>query len=190
MANISRPFGFRPVMYQGGAKYSGQVRQYHVPASDGTALAPGDLVKLTGAGDANGVATVTRVTANTDLTVGAVVGFVADRTYENQIFRSASTLRYVLVADDPNLVYEAQANAAFAAATDPGLNAGVTFTAVGATGMSNMQIDMATKATTATLPVRILGLKQSVENDITDTSNLKVLVMINSHQFKVGTAGL
>lgn len=191
MPNVSRPLGARPVMYFGGAMYTGAARLYHIPASDATALTIGDLVKLTGNGDANGVPSITRYAANTDLMIGSIVGFLPDRLYENQIFRTASTLRYVFVADDPNLVYEVQANAAFAATTDPGLNVGVTFTAVStATGLSNMQLDMATKATTSTLPFRIVGLKQSVENDITDTSNMKVLVAVNNSQAKVGATGL
>lgn len=192
MANVSRPMGFRPIMYRGGAPYNGQARVYYVPASDSTALAVGDLVKLVGTADADGVQTITRVSDGAaDAPVGAVVGFVPDKTYEAQTHRTASTLRYAIVADDPNLVFEAQADEAITIATDIGLCAAVTVTAVTtATGVSNMQIDASTKATTATLPVKMIGLRSAPINDVTDTSNLKVLCIINNHPYKAGVAGV
>lgn len=192
MPNVSRPMGFRPVMYLGGACYTGQVRKYHIPASDGTAVAVGDLVKLVGTADANGVQTVTRVSDGAaDAPIGSVVGFVPDRAFESQTHRSASTLRYALVANDPNLVYEAQADEAITIAADIGLNAAVTVTAINTTtGVSNMQVDASTKATTATLPVKIIGLVSEPANDIADTTNLKVLCIINNHPYKAGVAGV
>lgn len=192
MANVSRPLGFSPVMYQGGAVYNGQVRMYHLPASDGTAVAVGDLVKLVGTADANGVQTITRVSDGAaDAPVGAVVGFLPDKVYESQTHRSASTLRYAFVADDPNLVFEAQSDGALTVATDIGLNCAVTTTAVtAATGVSNMQIDISEKATTSTLPVKMIGLRSAPINDVSDTSNLKVLCIINNHPYKAGVAGV
>lgn len=192
MANVSRPFGARPVMYKGGAVYSGAARMYCIPASDGTACTIGDLVKLVGTADANGVAIVARLSnGSTDVPVGAIVGFVYDKNYDSQIHRSASTLRYALVADDPNLLFEMQASGTYGYATDAGLNSGVTVTAISTTtGLSNMQVDLATKATTATLPVKIIGAKQGPDNDATDTSNVRLLVSLNNHAFSNGVTGV
>lgn len=46
MANVSRVNGFTPVQHLDGSPYNGQFRTYSVPASDGTALGVGDVVKL------------------------------------------------------------------------------------------------------------------------------------------------
>lgn len=194
MPNVSRPNGFRPVKHMDGSAWNGQLEKFAVLASDATALYTGDLVKLSGAADASGLAAVTRiVTAATDVPVGVVVGFEVDYSSPNSpgAFRAASTARYALVCVDPSVVYEAQASGAYGIATDAGLNAAPTVTAGSATtGVSGMQVDLATKATTATLPLKILGLVQRVDNDLTDTSNMKVHVVINSHALNGGVAGV
>jgi hypothetical protein len=58
MANVDRVWGFRPVGTSNGSPYNGQVRKYYIPSTDSTAVFQGDLVKLAGGADANGVATV------------------------------------------------------------------------------------------------------------------------------------
>lgn len=191
MANANRPMGLRPLYYQGGAAYTGQVTRYVVLAGDGTALFMGDPVKLVGTGDANGVASITRCTANADVPVGVVVGFVPDKNYEAQTYRTGSTLRYVLVADDPNLVFEVQANGTFGYATAPGQNVGMTYTAGStSTGLSNVVADLASLGTSSALPLKVLGAKPGPDNDSTDTSNVRLLVTIQNHMFKPGVTGV
>jgi hypothetical protein len=197
MASVSRINGFRPVKSITGAPYTGQANLYFIPSSDGTAVAVGDLVKLAGsARSQSGVPTVARAGA-TD----AVIGVVTAITYEGvgdvqnvppvtnldvPIYRAASTDRYVLVADDPNLVFEAQCTGTLAAA-DIGLNASPDVTAGSTTtGSSGMSIDLATKATTATLPLKLVGWPQRPDNNIGD-SYVNAYVVINNHQLKGGT---
>lgn len=180
MASVSRIAGFRPVKSITGAPYNGAANVYFVPASDSTVIMVGDAVKLAGdARAATGVATVTRAGA-TDVAVGIVVGIlftgVGDtgnipsvNDLNTPVYRRASTDRYLLVADDPNLVYEVQyAGTSVAAATitaNVGLNGQFTTTA-GSTvsGSSGMQLDSAGLATTATLPLKIVGFPNRPDN--------------------------
>lgn len=192
MANANRPSGYRPVRHLDGSAWNGQTELFSVSASDATALFVGDLVKFDGSADANGVAQITRVTANTDTPIGAVVGFVPLYSNLNVAqYRAASTFRQAFVAADPSIVYEAQASGTYGVTTDAGLNVGSTFTAGSTTtGISGMQIDLATKATTNTLPLKIIGVVQRVDNDVTDTSNLKLHVSLNSGAFRGGVTGV
>ena len=191
MPNVSRAMGLRPVRKVTGGGYHGQAEQLAVLASDATALFVGDVVKSAGTADANGVQAVTRVTANTDLPMGVIVGRIPDYTNLNNPggYRAASTAATLFVAVDPDVVFEIQANAATAVA-DIGLNVGLTFTAGSAvTGISGMQADMATKATTATLPLKILGVVQRPDQDMADSANWKLLVTLNTNNLSGNTAG-
>jgi hypothetical protein len=185
MASVSRANGFRPVKTVTGAAYNGQANVYFVPSSDSTVIMVGDAVKL--AGDsraATGAPTVTRAGA-TDVPLGIVVGIlftgVGDLTnmppvndLNTPVYRRASTDRYLLVCDDPNVVYEVQyAGTSVAAATitaNVGLNGQFTTTAGSTTsGASGMQLDSSGLATTATLPIKIVGFPNRPDNIPGDT---------------------
>lgn len=190
MANANTPFGLRPVRHRNGAPYNGAATRYYVPASDSTALFLGDPVIIAGSADADGVATVTRATAAGGAYVLGVVVSVEPITRDSTTYREASTARYVYVADDPDLVFEVQEDAAGGAlaAADVGLNADlVAGTGSTLTGLSAFQLDTSTKATTNTLQLRILGFKQAPDNEI--GANAKVLVAINLHALR-NTTGI
>lgn len=198
MPNISRPTGYRPVKHVNGSPFNGLVTQYVLLAADATAVAVGDLVDLSGAADSFGIPAITRATAVNGPFVGAVVGFLPSGTDPTQNnlgtgtadlslsgFRPASTLRYVLVADTTDVVFEAQGSGTFVWNADPGLNAATTVTAAtanGNTGLSNMQVDLTTKAVTSTLGIKILGASRRVDQDIADGTSVKLEVMINNHR--------
>ena len=191
MPNVSRAVGLRPVRRMAAGGSPMQVEQFAVLASDSTALFVGDAVKSAGTADANGLQAVTRVTANTDLPSGVVVGRIPDYTNLNNPggYRAASTAATLFVLADPDQVYEIQANAATVLA-DVGLNVGLTFTAGSTTtGLSGMQADLSTKATTATLPLKIVGVVQRPDQDMADSSNWKLLVTLNTNNFSGNTAG-
>ena len=185
MASVSRANGFRPVKTVTGAAYNGQANVYFVPSSDSTVIMVGDAVKLAGdARAATGAPTVTRAGA-TDVPVGIVVGIlftgVGDLTnmppvndLNTPVYRRASTDRYLLVCDDPNVIYEVQyAGTSVAAATitaNVGLNGQFTTTAGSTTsGASGMQLDSSGLATTATLPIKIVGFPNRPDNIPGDT---------------------
>src|SRR5688572_2548968 len=104
MANADTPFGLRPVRYLSGAPYNGAANVYTTAAGDATAIFIGDPVVLSGTAQ-----TVNGVTypdadqaATTNVIVGVVVG-VLPETADSTVHRAASTVRRLLVADDPNL---------------------------------------------------------------------------------------
>jgi predicted solute-binding protein len=107
------------------------------------------------------------------------------------IYRAASTNAYILVADDPNLVLEAQCTGTLATA-DIGLNVSpIVATGSLTAGTSAYAIDLSTKATTATLPLKLVGFPNRPDNNIGDAF-VSAYVTINNHQYKggTGTAGV
>ncbi len=204
MANTSVIRGFEPVGYFDGAPYNGKIRPYLLPASDGTATFVGDFVKITG-----GAAVVTltdsayrgmalplvaQAAASNQTDVGAVVGFERDISNPNLLYRTASTQRVVFVCDDPNVIYEAQEDGDTTpiALADATKNANII---VGSgsttTGMSAMQIDSTSVATTSTLPVKLLRMVPRVDNDVSGgVAYTKWHCMLNQCIFKAGVAGV
>lgn len=180
MANANVAAGLIPVRYASGAPYTGACNRYFVPASDATALFVGDPVIIAGGADADGVPTVTRATAaGAGRITGVVVGVINSSTITGRS-RPASTAGYVLVADDPNLLFEIQEDSVGGAlaAADIGLNADlVAGTGSTVTGLSGFMLDTSTKNTTATLQLRIEGLVQRADNEV--GANAKALVRIN-----------
>ena len=188
MANADIARGFVPVNAL-GANYCGAATRYFIPASDSTAMAVGDCVRYAGSSDADGVPTCVRATA-TQALVGVIVGFTADKDYESQTHRTASTARYALVADDPNQLFVGQQDGTITAA-DIGLNFNLLATAVDtANGLSGMEIDTSTAATTATFPFKCMAVDLRPDNEI--GANTDCIVKINNHQHgsHTGTAGV
>ena len=181
MANTNAPTGFTPVRYASGAPYSGAANVYYCPASDSTALFIGDPVIIAGSADGDGVPTITRATAGSaGRDTGVVVGFRPSATILANGYRLASTAEYVLVSDDPSLLYEVQEDAVGGAlaAADVGLNADMASGSGSAvTHLSGFQLDTSTKPTTATLQCRIIGFVNRPDNVI--GANAKVLVRFN-----------
>ncbi len=203
MSSVSRINGFRPVKTITGAPYNGQAGVYFLPAADASVVMVGDAVKLLGdARAASGVATVTRVSAATDIPIGIVVGIlftgVGDTVntppvndLNTPVYRRASTDRYVLVAEDPHLIYEVQfagtSQTAAAITTNVGQNGQFIVTAGNtASGASGMQIDSAGLATTATLPLKIVGFPNRPDN-IPGDVYFSYYVKLNATSMSTGT---
>lgn len=205
MASVSRINGLRPVKYLDGKAYTGQANIYFVPASNSDVIMVGDVVKL--AGDSRsptGVPTVARHAGGaTEAAVGVVVGILYTGVGDAQnvppvtdlntpVYRRASTDRYLMVADDPNTVFEGQTSGATFAAADVGQNCEPDVAAGNtSSGASGMTIDLSTKAATATLPLKVVGFPYRPDNNIGDAYT-NAYVVINNHQFKggTGTAGV
>ena len=200
MASVSRINGLRPVKTSTGAPYVGQSNLYFLPASNADVVMVGDVVKLAGDGRSpTGVPTVARHAGGvSEAAVGVVVGIIFTGVGDTgnvppvtdlntPVYRRASTDRYVMVADDPSLIFEAQTIGAVLATADIGLNAEVDVTAGSTTsGASGMSVDLSTKAATATLPLKIVGFPQRPDNNIGDAFT-NVYVRINNHQLSAGT---
>lgn len=204
MANTSKIRGFQPVKHVNGSPYTGQANIYYVPSSDGTALFVGDPVKLAADANAQGIQQVTKATAGAAV-LGVIVGVINTKfdpvagsmsagsvALDTPVYRPASTGQYVLVCDSPDVIYEVEAvtgsNASYSfAVADVGQNADLSTVAGSTTtGTSAAALDMATKAATATLQWKILGVVQRPDNEITGAAT-KVLVKINNAQLSAGT---
>ena len=181
MASVSRINGFRAVKNLAGNSMTGQSNVYFVPASDASVIMVGDAVKLLGdARQATGAPTVTRITVATDIPIGIVTGILFSGVGDTMnippvndlntpVYRRASTDRYLIVSDDPNQIYEVQfagtSQSAAAISTNVGQNGQFIVTAGNtSSGTSGMQIDSAGLATTATLPLKIVGWPNRPDN--------------------------
>lgn len=193
MANPNNPTGLTPVRYLSGAPYNGAFNIYSVPASDGTALGIGDLVLDLGTSTTDskyGVTKDVKVAALTDVFTGVVIGFIP-ATRDSTVFRAASTLRYAMVADDPNLLFEVQEGTGGTPipAADLGLN--ISF-AIGSpsttTGFSGTTINNATQQTTNTLGAKLISVSTKAGNGIGDSC--RWLVRINRHRYVDQLAGV
>ena len=198
MPNTNAPAGLSPVGYLNGSPWNGQARRYHIPASDTNAYSIGDPVTIAGTGDANGVASVVLGTPGSGL-VGVILSMGGDRfggplvdpnNLNTTVIPATKTKAYyVMVCDDPNVLYEVQEinTGTQLAAADIGLNTNLV-SGVNSGFLSGWRLANASKATTATLDVKLLGLRQFPGNEF--GAHAKWVVKINNHSFSAGVAGV
>ncbi len=203
MANPDTPFGLRPVRHKSGAPYNGAVNPYFIISTNGTATFIGDpvvrvaggsntaVISVVGAGDF-AIGTLPSVivsdfvgtsSAAADMITGVIVSFAADPTALENVHRLASTERVCWVCDDPDIVFEIQANGAITAA-EIGLNATMIADHTGSTttGLSGAELDTTSQIPAADISdqLRIVRAVNRVDNDTTLT-HAKVEVVINQH---------
>lgn len=201
MPNANRPMGLKPVGYGDGSPWNGQATTYYISSGDANAYAIGDPVVLAGSGDGAGVPDVTLATAGFgNLVLGVIVSTVGSSYGGAQVTPSnldttiipATKTRgyYVLVADDPNILFEIQESTNSAtplAQTDLGNN----FDLVAGTNngyVSGWQLKNDSANTGATRQLKLLRLARRSDNTIGVNANW--IVRINNHQFSAGVAGV
>ncbi|RYG90116.1 MAG: hypothetical protein EON59_00620 [Alphaproteobacteria bacterium] len=198
MANSNIATGLTPRRHRNGAPFVGPLRKYYVPASDATALFIGDPVIIAGTGDDRGVPAVTRASVGGRIT-GVVVGIANDPAVpaSNDMmelgYRAASTEGYVLVCDDPTVLYEIQedSDTSTLAKTSIGLNADIIIAAGSTyTRRSGVMLDSSTAATTATLALRIVELEQRPDNEIGTTAKWLVAINLPTETGAAGSTGV
>lgn len=207
MANANTPRGLSPVKSITGAPFNEQGRLYAIANDSSNTYAIGDVVKVAGGSDTQGIAYVNKA-ASTDIPVGVIVGFrvsdpgvslVGNTLALNTLYLPLSSgLRYAFVVDDPAVIFEVESDATGVAAADVFKNTGLTITANQTTlgqsqPLSNTVLNsssiLATSASgSLALPLQIIGLNQVENND--PGAYASVLVKWNKHQFlnPVGTA--
>jgi len=198
MPNVDTPFGMRPVADLTGRPWTGAVQAFSTASGDATAIYIGDPVKLSGTSQTiNGrVYLDVDQAATGDVIVGVVVGVdpvlgAGAGGRDSTIYRAASTVRILYVCTDPNAVFEIQEVSGGTALTanDAGLNANFTVGSGSATtGLSGVELNNATEATTNTLDLHIVGLVPRDDNEIGE--HAKWLVRINRHQYANQVAGI
>ena len=193
MANRDAAFGLKPVKMIGGSPYSGGVSRYRIAANYGTAIFQGDMVmQVTGGtveihadGGTVPIVGVFNGCQYTDPTTG-------EQVYSN--YYPASTNASDIIAfiiDDPNVVFEVQADAAFPVADLFG-NFDIVYTSAGSTktGISGAELKVADGGTGTTLSVKAIDISEDPDNDDVASANTNVYVVIQNHIFGVKGAGL
>ena len=198
MANANKPSGLSPVQYLNGAPWNGQARLYSIAYDYNTALYIGDPVTLSGTSDTNGVAGIVLGTAGYgNAIIGAIVGIgryeslIANPSNLDRIYYPANgdgntNPWYAMVADDPNIIFEAQdtGTSTAIAAGDIGNNIDLK-TGSGNGYISGWGIDDNTINGGATRQCKLMGLVRTSDNAFGQYA--KFLVKINNHVYGSGT---
>ena len=194
MANKDASFGLRLYSAGGGAAPANLQNKYRIASNYGTAIFQGDLVKVVTAG------TIERVAAGGSGTILGVFNGCryTDPTTSKETFSNsypgsiAASDIEAFIIDAPLARFEIQADDTFPVADLFGNFDIVDQSPVGDTssGISRMELDVTTGATTATLPLKALDISQDPENSDVSSANTNVVVIINNHLYAAGTAGL
>lgn len=192
MANSDIVRGLQPVSNAYGGAYTGGARVYSTASGDGTAIYVGDPVKLAGTSQVINGQTYADIAQGAvgNVLVGVVIGVLAD-TRDSLVYRAASTVRRLLVVDDPNALFEIQEVSGGTALTanDIGLNAPfVVGSGSTVTGYSGVELNNVGEATTNTLDLKIIGLVPRENNAVGE--NAKWIVRLNNHIYVNQTAGV
>ena len=197
MANQETAFGLRPVGLVGSATNSTGLTTYEIASNNTNAIFQYGLVTPT----AGGVIDHAGATSGgTTAAVGVLMGVkYHDSTQKKPVFLnywpgsgavSVNTNFPVeaVVSDNPNQLFAVAADATLTdratALTGVFANASLgtsARTGVTGTGRSNSQLSVASIATTATLPLRIVGLVDDDANNDYASAGAHLLVRINAH---------
>ena len=185
MAAIASPYGLKPVNLIGGQTYAGSTRDIRLSTNNANAIFNGDVIQLTSAGNPQ-VLTATPTAGTTSGIIGVCMGvrFVNPATRQSNWsqFLPANAITngytdvFIIVADDPDLVFQIQGTAAFGTLTNGangaiGKNAALGFGTSGSTTTGNSGVNLvvgangASLALTATLAMRVVGFVPSTELD-------------------------
>ena len=190
MSATAAPFGLRPVGNLSGT-YNGSFRQYPILSTYSTGIAFGDVVKLV---DNSTTTTIEKDTGTTAATpIGIFLGcrytdLSTKQTQFNQQWSGAAhTNGMVYVCDDPNVLFEIQADGSVND-DDIAANAALVQGTSNATlGISRVSLDISTAATTAALPIRIVDFKGGFDGDEKGTSFPIMVCKFNTgHQLGIG----
>lgn len=202
MANLIGPRGFVPSRYLNGNPWTGGVNMYVVQQAEPNQINPGDAMKSSANGDANGIPALTKITNGTDTVRGVVIGVLLsapnlpsilgvniDQTVQNI---PATKLKdyYVLVIDDPDVLFSLQDDG-LNALTATSCNKNASFTVTNPTAPqqnSASTLTTASVATTQALNLRLFGLVQQPNNAYGIYASW--LVRFNQHELQGNTAGV
>jgi len=202
MANLDRPNGARVVGTLSGSPWEASVESFTLDATH-TAIGVGDLVQMTTDGYLN---VYTSGTGFIGVCVGVqpvqlgVVGGKADNflsrteptlTGTGAFNVALNTVGTILVVTAPDAIIEMQEDGVGGAlaVADIGVNLAIVNGGINsATGKSTMELDSSSKAATNTLPLRLLSLVQTPENEL--GTNARWLVTPANHFYSGLNVGL
>ena len=170
MATTAAPQGLRPVKRADGMPYAGATTEYLIdPAGEATNIFYGQVV-IIGTDGYIALSTATGANAGANNLGGANVGAIGvfvgceyendqGQTVHSQYYPSGKTNAKAYVVDDPNVLFQAQADAAMAQ-SDLGMCttfAAVQSTSTGSTVTGNSNTALDADATSATKAFKIVG---------------------------------
>jgi hypothetical protein len=204
MANSETAFGLRPVGMVGSASNSTGLSYYEIASDNANAIFHGGICVPLAAGV---IARAGATNGGTTQALGVLMGveYVDSTTKKTTWLNhwpgsgsvSVDTNHPVkaLVADDPNQIFLVAADATL---TDRATALLTVFanaslgssarTGSTSTGRSNSELGVSTIATTATLPLRIVGLCDKEGNNDYTAAGAHLYVRLNAH-FNAGTRG-
>jgi hypothetical protein len=192
MANVAEKFGLKAVRSLDGSDFINAQNRYRIASNYGTAIFQGDLVTpVTGGG-------IERHTAGSGTPVVGVFNgcFYTDPTTQKPTWKNyypgsiAASDIMAFVIDSPDQVYKIDSDGAFAVA-DIFKNFQVTNVSGNTvTGTSEVQLDYSNSGIQITVALQAIDISQDVGNNEAGAVNVDVLVRINNHFYKTGTAGL
>jgi hypothetical protein len=168
---VDSPYGLKPINLIGGQVFAGSTRMYNITYAYGTDIFFGDFVALVRGN-------LERITVNTG-TAGTLVGIFLGCSYTNPTTKQKQFSQYwpastaagdavAYVCDDPDTVFQAAVcSATTVIASGARAMIGQNLACINNTGNANtgnsknaLLAPTATPATTAALPIRVLGLVQ------------------------------
>tara|TARA_R100001377_G_scaffold23797_1_gene12871 strand:- start:1066 stop:1659 length:594 start_codon:yes stop_codon:yes gene_type:complete len=194
MALTSTPYGLRPINAIGGRPFSGSTRQLPITSGFNTAITNGDLVAVA----ANGtIVKVTVVGTNANPFPTGTVGIFLGCSYTDTVRGFTQNNQWpagqvaadaqAYICDDPNALFQIQADAAVAQALMHS-NFAVNQTAGDtANGNSRISLDVATAAATATIAFKLVDFVNAPGSTVGDAFT-DVIVKFNpsSHAYTAG----
>ncbi len=198
MASVASPYGFRPIKTLGNAPYSHGMRQYRIASGYATSIFQGDLVtRITDGTITKSSPTTDSTTVGTTMPIGVFMGVEYVSTTQGLLHKNwwtasttvpTGTFALAYVIDDPNVLFEIQADATLAY-TAMGANAALVQTAGSTTtGVSAVALSASSVNTTAALPVRIVDFVDKVGFSAIGDTYTDVIVQLNNHFYKQTTA--
>lgn len=205
MASVASPYGLKPVNLIGGQTYAGSTREIKLSTNNSAAIFNGDVIQLTSAGNPQSIS-ATPTAGTTAGIVGVCMGvrYVNPATKQSNWaqFLPANAITngytdvYIIVADDPDSVFQIQGTAAFGTLTNGangaiGKNAALGFGTAGSTATGNSGVNLVvganggSLANTATLAMRVIGVVAGTELD----AYPEILVKFNqgTHSYYLAT---
>lgn len=200
MALTASPFGMAPVRMLGSRPYNAGINEYRHTANSPNPIFSGSPVSLV-LGQVVAITGSPSNVAGANTPIGVFLGCeYTDPVSQKRVYAQflpanafntfgAAGRIMLKVADDPDLVFKVQADGSVAYAA-LGRNAAlVSFAGNTATGLSNMRLQAASVAGTASLAVRIVGFTEGDGVNTPGDAFTECLVMWNEgvHALRNGT---
>lgn len=184
------PGGFKLANTDSQGDVTGKQKTFAVLAATTEVIVPGDLVRIAGTANAQGVADVEIAPTSTACTgVVQSVDITLAGEALSQTHHVSGTLGTIKVNVDPNALYEVDVANGPLLITEVGLNAPAVVTEATASGSlfpSVMQVNRTGAATTATLPLHIVSLKEDSAGVLGNVA----IVRINESTVAPGATGI